>query len=183
MFEYLGTILTDIDPGFDVLRYLTVRTLGGTVTALLITILLGPMFINKLKQIQFEQFVRKEGPKSHYKKTGTPTMGGILIISSLLISTLLWADLSNRYIWVVIITTLLFAGNLEVEGGINATGNVQSPNIQALIDQITQLQNQILVNTSNSTGIAVRSCVHTYWNPAHIHQNQGLVWKRDELHY
>jgi phospho-N-acetylmuramoyl-pentapeptide-transferase len=109
MFEYLGTILTDIDPGFDVLRYLTVRTLGGTVTALLITILLGPMFINKLKQIQFEQFVRKEGPKSHYKKTGTPTMGGILIISSLLISTLLWADLSNRYIWVVIITTLLFA--------------------------------------------------------------------------
>ncbi|MDC3247403.1 phospho-N-acetylmuramoyl-pentapeptide-transferase [Gammaproteobacteria bacterium] len=109
MFEYLGTILTDIDPGFDVLRYLTVRTLGGTVTALLITILLGPMFINKLKQIQFEQFVRKEGPKSHYKKIGTPTMGGILIISSLLISTLLWADLSNRYIWVVIITTLLFA--------------------------------------------------------------------------
>ena len=109
MFEYLGTILTDIDPGFDVLRYLTVRTLGGTVTALLITILLGPMFINKIKQIQFEQFVRKDGPKSHYKKTGTPTMGGVLIISSLLISTLLWADLSNRYIWVVIITTLLFA--------------------------------------------------------------------------
>ena len=109
MFEYLGTILTDIDPGFDVLRYLTVRTLGGTVTALLITILLGPMFINKFKQIQFEQFVRKDGPKSHYKKTGTPTMGGVLIISSLLISTLLWADLSNRYIWVVIITTLLFA--------------------------------------------------------------------------
>ena len=82
MFEYLGTILTDIDPGFDVLRYLTVRTLGGTVTALLITILLGPMFINKFKQIQFEQFVRKDGPKSHYKKTGTPTMGGVLIISS-----------------------------------------------------------------------------------------------------
>ena len=64
---------------------------------------------NKIKQIQFEQFVRKDGPKSHYKKTGTPTMGGVLIISSLLISTLLWADLSNRYIWVVIITTLLFA--------------------------------------------------------------------------
>ena len=109
MFEYLGTILTDIDPGFDVLRYLTVRTLGGTVTALLITIFLGPLFINKIKEIQFEQFVRKEGPKSHYKKTGTPTMGGVLIISSLLISTLLWADLSNRYIWVVIFTTLLFA--------------------------------------------------------------------------
>ena len=109
MFEYLGSILVNVDPGFDVLRYLTVRTLGGTVTALLITIIFGPLFINKLKSMQFEQYVRNEGPKSHYKKTGTPTMGGILIISSMLISTLLWADLSNRYIWVVLVTTISFA--------------------------------------------------------------------------
>ena len=109
MFEYLGSILVNVDPGFDVLRYLTVRTLGGTVTALLITIIFGPLFINKLKSMQFEQYVRSEGPKSHYKKTGTPTMGGILIISSMLISTLLWADLSNRYIWVVLVTTICFA--------------------------------------------------------------------------
>ena len=109
MFEYLGSILVNVDPGFDVLRYLTVRTLGGTVTALLITIIFGPLFINKLKSMQFEQYVRNEGPKSHYKKTGTPTMGGILIISSMLISTLLWADLSNRYIWVVLFTTISFA--------------------------------------------------------------------------
>ena len=109
MFEYLGSILVNVDPGFDVLRYLTVRTLGGTVTALLITIIFGPLFINKLKSMQFEQYVRSEGPKSHYKKTGTPTMGGILIISSMLISTLLWADLSNRYIWVVLFTTISFA--------------------------------------------------------------------------
>ena len=109
MFEYLGSILVNVDPGFDVLRYLTVRTLGGTVTALLITIIFGPLFINKLKLMQFEQYVRNEGPKSHYKKTGTPTMGGILIISSMLISTLLWADLSNRYIWVVLFTTISFA--------------------------------------------------------------------------
>ena len=109
MFEYLGSILVNVDPGFDVLRYLTVRTLGGTVTALLITIVFGPLFINKLKSMQFEQYVRNEGPKSHYKKTGTPTMGGILIISSMLISTLLWADLSNRYIWVVLVTTISFA--------------------------------------------------------------------------
>ena len=74
MFEYLGSILVNVDPGFDVLRYLTVRTLGGTVTALLITIIFGPLFINKLKLMQFEQYVRNEGPKSHYKKTGTPTM-------------------------------------------------------------------------------------------------------------
>ncbi|MAD48351.1 MAG: phospho-N-acetylmuramoyl-pentapeptide-transferase [Gammaproteobacteria bacterium] len=109
MFEYLGTVLVSIDPGFDVLRYLTVRTLGGTVTALLISILLGPMIINLLKSMQFEQYVRKDGPKSHYKKSGTPTMGGLLIISSLVISTLLWADLSNRYIWVVLFVTLAFA--------------------------------------------------------------------------
>ena len=109
MFEYLGTILVDIDPGFDILRYLTVRTLGGTVTGLLISILLGPIIIKSLKSMQFEQHVRVDGPESHYKKSGTPTMGGLLILSSLVISTLLWADLGNRYIWVVLFTTIAFA--------------------------------------------------------------------------
>ena len=74
MFEYLGTVLVSVDPGFDVLRYLTVRTIGGTVTALLLSILMGPLIINSLKSMQFEQFVRKDGPQSHYKKTGTPTI-------------------------------------------------------------------------------------------------------------
>ena len=109
MFEYLGTILVDYDPGFDVLRYLTVRTLGGTVTALMISILMGPFIIKLLKSLQFEQHVRTQGPESHYKKSGTPTMGGLLILSSLVISTLLWADLSNRYIWVVLFVTVSFA--------------------------------------------------------------------------
>ena len=80
MFEYLGTVLVDIDPGFDVLRYLTVRTLGGTVTALLISILLGPAIINLLKSMQFEQYVRTDGPESHYKKSGAPTMGGLCLL-------------------------------------------------------------------------------------------------------
>tara|TARA_B100001173_G_scaffold306518_1_gene313493 strand:+ start:7627 stop:8712 length:1086 start_codon:yes stop_codon:yes gene_type:complete len=109
MFEYLGTALTSVDPGFDVLRYLTVRTIGGTVTALLISILMGPLIINFLKSMQFEQYVREDGPKSHYKKSGTPTMGGLIILSSLIISTLLWADLSNRYIWVVLGVTVGFS--------------------------------------------------------------------------
>ena len=109
MFEYLGTALVSIDPGFDVLRYLTVRTIGGTITALLISIFLGPVIINFLKSMQFEQFVRDDGPKSHYKKTGTPTMGGLIILSSLIISTLLWADLGNRYIWVVLFVTFGFS--------------------------------------------------------------------------
>ena len=109
MFEYLGTVLVDYDPGFDVLRYLTVRTLGGAVTALMISILMGPLIIKILKSMQFEQHVRPQGPESHYKKSGTPTMGGLLILSSLVISTLLWADLSNRYIWVVLFVTVSFA--------------------------------------------------------------------------
>ena len=109
MFEYLGTVLVAVDPGFDVLRYLTVRTIGGTITALLISILMGPLIINFLKSMQFEQYVRKDGPESHHKKTGTPTMGGLLILSSLVISTLLWADLGNRYIWVVLGVTVGFS--------------------------------------------------------------------------
>ncbi len=109
MFEYLGSILVSIEPGFDVLRYLTVRTIGGTITALLISILMGPFIINFLKSMQFEQYVREDGPKSHLRKTGTPTMGGLLILSSLVISTLLWADLGNRYIWVVLGVTIGFS--------------------------------------------------------------------------
>ena len=109
MFEYLGTVLVSVDPGFDVLRYLTVRTIGGTLTALLISIILGPAIISFLKSMQFEQYVRQDGPESHHKKTGTPTMGGLLILSSLIISTLLWADLGNRYIWVVLSVTIGFS--------------------------------------------------------------------------
>ena len=109
MFEYLGTVLVSVDPGFDVLRYLKERTIGGTLTALIISILMGPLIINFLKSMQFEQYVRKDGPESHYKKSGTPTMGGLLILSSLVISTLLWADLENRYIWVVLGVTIGFS--------------------------------------------------------------------------
>ena len=68
MFEYLGTVLVSVDPGFDVLRYLTVRTIGGTLTALVISILMGPVIINFLKSMQFEQYVRTDGPESHFKK-------------------------------------------------------------------------------------------------------------------
>ena len=109
MFEYLGTVLVSVDPGFDVLRYLTVRTIGGTLTALIISILMGPVIISFLKSLQFEQYVREDGPSSHHKKTGTPTMGGLLILFSLVTSTLLWADLGNRYIWVVLGVTVGFS--------------------------------------------------------------------------
>ena len=109
MIEILGAYLLNFDSGFNILRYLTFRTLGGTITALTLSILLGPIFINFLKNIQFSQIIRKEGPQSHLKKSGTPTMGGLIIIASVIISTLIWADLSNAYVWILIIVTILFS--------------------------------------------------------------------------
>ena len=109
MFEYLGSVLVQYDPGFDVLRYLTFRTIGGTVTALLNSILFGPKLISFLTNLQLKQHGNERGPDSHQKKAGTPTMGGLLIIFSLLISTLLWADLTNRYIWVVLFITFFYS--------------------------------------------------------------------------
>ena len=109
MIELIGTWLTAYDPGFNVLRYLSVRTIGGTLTALLLSILLGPVLIRFLTKIQFSQSIRDNGPKSHLAKSGTPTMGGLIIIISLLISTLLWTDFKNPYIWILIFITISFA--------------------------------------------------------------------------
>ena len=108
MIELIGTWLMTYDSGFDVLRYLTVRTIGGTLTALITSILLGPALIRFLTRIQFSQSIRGDGPESHQAKSGTPTMGGLIIISSLIISTLLWADFQNPYIWILIFITLSF---------------------------------------------------------------------------
>ena len=109
MIEILGTWLMTYDSGFDVLRYLTVRTIGGTLTALMLSIILGPILIRFLAYIQFSQSIRGDGPKSHLTKSGTPTMGGLIIISSLIISTLLWSDFQNPYIWILIFITISFS--------------------------------------------------------------------------
>jgi len=109
MIELMGTWLMAYDPGFNVLRYLTVRTIGGTLTALLLSIFLGPVIIKLLTSMQFSQSIRHDGPKSHLAKSGTPTMGGLIIIFSLLISTLLWSDFQNPYIWILIFVTISFA--------------------------------------------------------------------------
>ena len=109
MIELLGTWLMAYDSGFDVFRYLTVRTIGGTLTALMLSIFLGPALIRFLTYIQFSQSIRGDGPKSHLSKSGTPTMGGLIIISSLIISTLLWSDFQNPYIWILIFITISFS--------------------------------------------------------------------------
>ncbi len=92
----------------NVFRYITFRALGAAMTALLISLVLGPKLITWLKSLQMGQVVRAEGPQSHLKKSGTPTMGGVLILFSMLISILLWADLTNRSLWIVLFITFAY---------------------------------------------------------------------------
>jgi len=108
MLLFLAEYLSQFESGFNVFQYLTLRTILGILSALFISLLLGPYMIRKLSHHQVGQFVRDDGPESHLSKAGTPTMGGALILAAILISTLLWADLSNRYVWVVMAVTAAF---------------------------------------------------------------------------
>ena len=92
----------------NVFRYITVRTALASLTALLLTLVLGPWVIRRLRELQIGQFIREEGPKSHQAKAGTPTMGGVLIVCSTVIPTLLWGDLENVYVWLAVFTMLMF---------------------------------------------------------------------------
>jgi phospho-N-acetylmuramoyl-pentapeptide-transferase len=93
---------------FRIFRYLTVRTAFASLTALLIALFIGPWVIQKLREFQIGQFVRDDGPQSHLKKTGTPTMGGILIVIAILLPTLLWSDPANPFVWVAVFSTIAF---------------------------------------------------------------------------
>ncbi|WP_455211352.1 phospho-N-acetylmuramoyl-pentapeptide-transferase [Kaarinaea lacus] len=108
MLLYLTEYLTQFHSGFGVFQYITLRGILGILTALVICFVIGPTMIKKLSHYQIGQPIRDDGPKTHFSKAGTPTMGGALILVAVGISTLLWSDLSNRYVWVVLITTLLF---------------------------------------------------------------------------
>src|SRR5204863_2072391 len=90
----------------NVFQYITFRTAYATLTALLISLLLGPWLIVRLREFQIGQHIREEGPKSHQKKAGTPTMGGVLIVVSIILPTLLWANLRTRYVWAAVLSTL-----------------------------------------------------------------------------
>jgi phospho-N-acetylmuramoyl-pentapeptide-transferase len=93
---------------FNVIRYITFRTAAASLTALALSLLLGPWMIRKLRDFQIGQVIRQEGPQSHRAKAGTPTMGGLLILTSAIVPTLLWADLSNYYVWIAVIATSAF---------------------------------------------------------------------------
>ncbi|MCK5904086.1 MAG: phospho-N-acetylmuramoyl-pentapeptide-transferase, partial [Gammaproteobacteria bacterium] len=106
MLLYLTDYLMNFDSSFRVFQYLTLRAILGALTALIISFLIGPVMIRKLTRKKIGQSIRDDGPESHYQKAGTPTMGGTLILVAIAISTLLWADLENRYVWAVLLVTL-----------------------------------------------------------------------------
>jgi phospho-N-acetylmuramoyl-pentapeptide-transferase len=93
---------------FNVFKYITFRAFGASITSVLFCMLAGPAYIRLLQRRQMGQAIRDDGPKSHLSKKGTPTMGGGLILAGIALPTLLWCDLSNRYIWISLVTTLLF---------------------------------------------------------------------------
>ncbi len=108
MFYHLLYPLHTKISAFNVFRYITFRTIYAGLTALLICFILGPWVIRKLGEMQVGQYIREDGPQSHHKKSGTPTMGGVLIIFSVVVSTLLWANLANYYIWILLMVTIGF---------------------------------------------------------------------------
>jgi phospho-N-acetylmuramoyl-pentapeptide-transferase len=104
LFDYLSQYYS----GFNVFQYLTLRAILGILTALGISMLLGPGMIRRLKLLKIGQHIRDDGPQTHLVKAGTPTMGGALILLAIAVSTLLWSDLNNRYVWLVLLVTLGF---------------------------------------------------------------------------
>jgi len=108
MLLQLAEYLAQYHSGFNVVQYLTLRAILGVLTALVISFVIGPMMIRRLSRYKNGQPVRDDGPQTHFSKAGTPTMGGLLILIAIGISTLLWANLENRFVWVVLVVTLLF---------------------------------------------------------------------------
>ncbi len=108
LYWLLFQVLHRYIPAFRVFQYITIRVALASLTALVISVLLGPWMIRKLREMSFGQHIREEGPQSHQKKAGTPTMGGLLIITAIVVPTLLWADLSNQYVWLALLGLLGF---------------------------------------------------------------------------
>jgi phospho-N-acetylmuramoyl-pentapeptide-transferase len=108
MLLWLAEYLSEFYAPFAVFKYITLRAIMAVLTALLISLVAGPKVIRLLNRLQMGQAIRTDGPKSHLEKAGTPTMGGALILLSIFVSSLLWSDLSNFYVWVVMSVTLLF---------------------------------------------------------------------------
>lgn len=110
MLYHLLYPLHTVFSGFNVFKYITFRSAGAVLTALIVSFLFGEPMIAWLRRLKVGQHVRDDGPQTHLSKQGTPTMGGLLIIAALVSSALLWSDLTNKYVWVVLFATLAFGG-------------------------------------------------------------------------
>ncbi len=108
MLYHLLYPLRDLFFGFNVFRYITFRAAGAVLTAMIISLVFGPWLIAKIKMMQIGQHIREEGPAAHKEKSGTPTMGGVLILAAVFTATLLWADLTNPFVWIAVLTTAAF---------------------------------------------------------------------------
>ncbi|MDP6535680.1 MAG: phospho-N-acetylmuramoyl-pentapeptide-transferase, partial [Gammaproteobacteria bacterium] len=108
MLVWLSDYLMQFDNNFAVLQYITVRGIFSILTAMVVSLIIGPSMIRRLNYHQIGQVVRDDGPETHFSKAGTPTMGGALILVSIAISTLLWSDLTNHYVWIVLLVTLFY---------------------------------------------------------------------------
>ncbi len=108
MLLYVTNSLAQFESGLNFFNYLTMRAILGALTALVLSFVIGPKMIARLSMNQVGQPVRSDGPESHLPKAGTPTMGGALILTAIVVSTVLWADLENRFIWIVLFVTLAF---------------------------------------------------------------------------
>ncbi len=97
---------------FRLFQYLTFRTAFASITAMSMGLVIGPSIIRRLREFQIGQYIREDGPQAHQKKAGTPTMGGVLIVISVLVPTILWADLSNRFIWLAMFSIIAFGARL-----------------------------------------------------------------------
>ena len=122
MLLYLTKYLSQFESGFNVFDYLTMRAIMGALTALILSFVIGPRMIAKLSVNQVGQPVREDGPVTHLPKAGTPTMGGALILTAIVVSTVLWADLENHFVWVVLFVTLSFGaiGRRYEAGGLRS---------------------------------------------------------------
>src|SRR5438034_5054376 len=107
LFHLLAPLGTHISV-LNVTRYITFRTAAASLSALAISLALGPWMVRKLREFQIGQVIRTEGPTTHKPKAGTPTMGGLLILTAALVPTLLWANLTNVYVWIAVLTTTAF---------------------------------------------------------------------------
>src|ERR1039458_3384070 len=102
MFYFLYTELHQDYHVFNLFHYITFRTAYASMTALFLSMILGPWLVSKLKEFQIGQFIREDGPQAHHAKAGTPTMGGVLILLCIVVPTLLWSDLSNVFVWLAL---------------------------------------------------------------------------------